>query len=127
MDIVTRSDPSVHHVDLPVSVGGAKVSVVPGSFKIEGTDFQLTETEEYALTTRTEDVGVTGYLVQDLVANEVRLVVTEAVAGLPPTSIDRAKYRLLALLFKVQIPANATSLDPALLNRWVILPMEEVS
>ena len=114
-------------LDLQVTTTGDTVTVVAGSFRLAGVDYELVEAQTYQVTLDYPEyhTTITGYLVRAKVDGEIGLLVDEvpAIVGHPPYDFSdpESPYECLLQLYVLQVPAQTTDFTelPCLVYRQV--------
>lgn len=102
-------------LDLAVTTSGLMIIVPAGTFKVLGEEHQFISQMNHEVTVDpTNETHVLGMIVQDKATEEVTLLVDEVVLdGVDETYTFglSSPYTLLLPLYKVLVPAGATTLE----------------
>lgn len=120
------NQPAGGFLDLGITTEGLVISVAPGTFKVFGDEHQFVSQMDHAVTVDpTNETHVIGMIVQDKTTDEVTLLVDEVVLdGVDETyAFDGSSpFKALLSLYKVLVPAEATTLDGLTMTVDRILP-----
>lgn len=113
-------------LDLTVTTSVLTISVSPGTFKVFGEEHEFVSQIDHTVTVDpTNDTHVLGMIVQHKTTQAVSLLVDEVVFdGVDETYVfdGDSDYTPLLPLYKIMVPAGATTLDGLTITVDRILP-----
>ena len=97
-------------LSLTVSVQGESIVVGKGTFTYGGESLELTDDEEYGISSGTERLWVTGWLVRVKNSGEIRVLVDEARVGVPQFVFEDSEYQVIHRLYRAVVdPGNVAA------------------
>lgn len=100
-------------VDLAVRVSGSKLVVAAGTFTVHGTEYELTEDEEFEVVAEAPKRWLDAWLVKLKDTGEVRVVMDDRRSGEPRFDWDASNYARLHNIYLAALPENGQAADAA--------------